>query len=369
MTRRTGPPLKKLAEQVKESSKKKPEQRRKDPGATIPTGLTTMNLALAENVINGFRKGSIVNIVGDTHTGKTVLLLNCFAACAHDRLLRDYKFIHDEPERAMSFDVPYLFGKKTARRISSPHANGKSSRTVEEYLYGLLELLEKEEPFISALDSLDALDSDADIEHVEKSRKAWKKGKASPGSYGMGKAKGMSNLFRHLVEKIEESESLLIIVSQTRDNINPNSFKEKTRSGGKALDFYAHIIMWLAHKGSIKVTRRGKQLSIGNSTRVSITKNKYTGKSRQLFFDTFYDYGVDDIGAMVSWLDTFQVWVSVKNELGLKKVPTKDMTATQRLKIAKQIEELDLDDKLRYLLKDEWMELEESLRLDRKRRF
>jgi RecA/RadA recombinase len=37
----------------------------------IPTGSTHLNLACSENPFGGFRKGRIVNIIGDSDTAKT----------------------------------------------------------------------------------------------------------------------------------------------------------------------------------------------------------------------------------------------------------------------------------------------------------
>lgn len=367
--RRVGPEDLKKAAASTEGKKRVVNKKEKKP--TIPTGLTTLNLALTGDPDHGFKTGSVINIIGDTHTGKTAEVLNCLAACAHHPKLKDYKLIHDYTEGETDFNIPYLFGAKTAKRILTPHPkrSPKYSRTVEDFLYGLMTLLDAGDPFIYGLDSLDALTSDADLEYVEKVKKSWEKGEKPKGTYGMGKAKTMSQLFRECCDRIDGSESLLIVVSQTRDNINPNSFKEKTRSGGTALDFYSQVIMWLAHIGSIKVTRREKQILIGNRTGVNISKNKYTGRSRKISFDTYYDYGIDDTASMISWLETFKGWKGAVKELGLKDVPTKDLSMIKRQAVAKMIEDEGLEGELKGILVKEWRELEESLRLDRKRRF
>ncbi len=361
-----------LAKAAKSTEGKKRVAKRVKKKPTIPTGLTTMNMALCEDPNYGFKTGSVVNIIGDTHTGKTAEVLNCLATCTHDKSLNDYKLIHDFTEGETDFDIPYLFGTKTAKRILTPHPKRKPnySRTVEDFLFGLMALLDAGDPFIYALDSLDALTSEADLEYVESSKKAWEKGTEHSGTYGTGKAKTMSQLFRECCDRIDGSDSLLIVVSQTRDYISSTfSFKKKTRSGGTALDFYAQVIMWLAHSGAIQVTRKGKKISIGNSTAVNISKNKYTGKSRKISFDTYYDYGVDDTASMIAWLDTFGGWIGAVKELELEDVPTKEISALKRQQIAKMIEDNDLDGELKQFLVQEWHELEESLRLDRKRRF
>jgi RecA/RadA recombinase len=360
--------LDKVAESVRSTSKKPVKKEEGYIKATIPTGLTTLNLALDDNPHYGYRPGSVVNIVGDTHTGKTTLAMLCFAACAHDRNVKDHYLIYDSAEPLIGLDVEKLYGKKTRRRVKPMHPDKdpKYSRTVEDFMFGLMDLLDKEEPFVLVLDSLDALTSEDDLEHVEAKRKAWEKGKDTSGSYGMAKAKNMSIMFRNIADRIEQTDSLVIIISQTRDNINPMSFKKKTRSGGRALDFYAHIIMWLAHKGRIDKTLNKKKHAIGNKTLLKIDKNKYTGKQRRAEFDTYYDYGVDDIGSMVDWMLDNGVWSKGKrgviNAEGIKMDGVRDT-------LIAGIEEKGLEDGLKVLVATAWQDIENSLRLGRKNRF
>lgn len=359
--------LNEVAEQVRSTSKKPVKKEPEYIRATIPTGLTTLNMALDDNAHYGYRPGSIVNVVGDTHTGKTTLAMLCLAACAYDKALKHYRLVYDGAEPLVGLDVKRLYGKKTYRRVKPLHPDREQvySRTVEDFLFGIMDLLDEGEPFVLVLDSLDAVTSDEDLEYVEKSRKAWKKGEDSKGTYGMGKAKSMSALFRNVADRIEQTESLLVIISQTRDNINPASFKKKTRSGGKALDFYAHIIMWLAHTGKLTKEVRKKKHQIGNATRLKIDKNKYTGKQRQAEFDTYYDYGVDDVGSMIDWLLDNGVWVKKKGSIHAKELGMDG----PRDALIQCVEEDELEDQLKDVVSDAWAEIEDKLRLRRKSRF
>jgi recombination protein RecA len=360
--------LKDVAEQVRSTSKKPVKKEKDYARATIPTGLTTLNLALDDNPHYGYRRGSVVNIIGDTHTGKTTLAMLCFAACAHDKDLKDHHLIYDSAEPLIGLDIEKLYGKRTRRRVKPMHPDKdpKYSRTVEDFMFGLMNLLDRDEPFVLVLDSLDALTSEDDLEHVEAKRKAWEKGKDTSGSYGMAKAKNMSIMFRNIADRIEQTDSLVIVISQTRDNINPMSFKKKTRSGGKALDFYAHIIMWLAHKGKIDKTVNKKKHVVGNKTLLKIDKNKYTGKQRRAEFDTYYDYGVDDIGSMVDWMLDNGVWDKKKG--GAIDAEGVDLSG-KRDELVQQIEKNDLEDGLKVLVATAWQGIEDSLRLGRKSRF
>lgn len=359
--------LNKVAEQVRSTSKRPVKKEEGYIKATIPTGLTALNLALDDNPHYGYRPGSVINTIGDTHTGKTTLAMLCLAASAHDKSLKDYHLLYDSAEPLIGLDVDRLYGKKTRRRVKPMHSNKnpKYSRTVEDFTFGLMDLLDKDEPFVLVLDSLDALTSEDDLEHMEGKRKAWEKGEGTSGSYGMAKAKNMSAMFRNIADRIEHTDSMVMIISQTRDNINPMSFKKKTRSGGKALDFYAHIIMWLAHKGKLSATLKKKKHVIGNKTLLKIDKNKYTGKQRRAEFDTYYDYGVDDIGSMVDWMLDNGIWTKKKGSIDAEELNCSGTRDT----LIKRIEEEGLEDGLKVLVATAWQEIEDSLRLGRKSRF
>lgn len=361
--------MNKAAKQVKKKARSKPKARKK--GAPFfPTGLTPLNLALADDPNLGWKKGSVVNIIGDTHTGKSMLGFLTLAASAHDPRLDKFRLIYDDAEAAMAFDIKKLFGKKTARRVETMHPDRKPkySRTVEDFLYGLLELLDNEIPFVCVEDSLDALTSEADLEYMESTRKAWKKGEDHAGSYGTDKAKKMSELFRNIVDRVEQSDSLLLIISQTRANINPRSFKKKTRSGGNALDFYAAIIMWLAHEKVLTAKINKKTHTIGNRTKISISKNKYTGKQgRRLSFETFYDYGVDNIGSCIDWLLENDIWKKKKGGIQAE-FESIDILGSRK-GLIETIERDNLEDELTAVVGEAWMEIEESLKLGRKDRF
>src|ERR1019366_4415396 len=99
------------------------------------------------------------------------------------------------------------------------------------------------QPGLYILDSLDALSDRAELER-----------KIDEPSFGAGKAKQMSQLFRRLIRKINKTDVAVIIISQIRDNIGVRFGDKTTRSGGHALDFYASQVLKLAHLKNIVVS-------------------------------------------------------------------------------------------------------------------
>lgn len=336
----------------------------------IPTPSTLLNCACSGYPDFAFLAGSIVNIIGDSWSGKTFLSLLIFAELG---LLPDfdhYKFIYDDAEYANQFNMPYLFGEETAKRIVPPavgiHEETKEkypiySDTAEDFWCYIRDHLDEENPFIYILDSFDALDTDPDREKVEEMREARRRGFKPKGTYGMAKAKMASGLLRDIDAKLSKTESLLIIVSQTRDNLDPMSFKKSVRSGGRALKFYCSHEIWLAAGKKHK----SKERIIGNDVVAKVEKAKLTGKVREAKFSIFSDLGVDDIRSCIEFLTSFGEWKKSKMTIDAHHFQIKGNMAT----IIKAIEKRNLEPKLRKITGRLWNKLEEEIKLKRKRKY
>jgi len=83
----------------------------------IPTGSTLLNCALSGNPFGGYGKGKVVNIIGDSFSGKTLLALTCFAEVCQQKRFDDYSLILGDVENALEFDIGTLFGGKTKGRV------------------------------------------------------------------------------------------------------------------------------------------------------------------------------------------------------------------------------------------------------------
>lgn len=358
---------KKISEQIESYEPEDDEKADfKDPNLFIPTGSTLLNLAMTDLPNGGWQIGKIANLIGDSSTGKTCLALTTFAEAAQLERFDDYRFIFDDAECANEFDVSRMFGQKVADRLEAPRYiddEPEPSETIEDFHDNVLNALENGRPFIYILDSFDSISAEADNKKIEEHRDARAKGKETKGSYGMAKAKKSSEILRHIRKKLKTTKSALIIISQTRDDINPMTFAQKTRSGGNALRFYSTHELWLAHRGKIK----SKDEEIGNDSRVRISKNKVTGKRREVPMRIYNEIGVDDIVPSIDFLVAQGVWRKsgqkiVNNLLG------KDNSSSLR-KIINYIEENDLEKDLTDRVARAWYEKEESLKQNRKRRY
>jgi RecA/RadA recombinase len=343
-----------------------------DPKNFISSGNTHLNLALSGTPYGAYRKGTMVNIIGDSHTGKTVLALAGLGSAINNPEFDDYIKVYDEPEHALQINVAKMFSPKIHAAIDY----GYRSKTVEEFRNNYFSLINAGKKVIYVLDSFDSLSSDAEVARIS----AAAKGNKEKGSYKTEKAVVCSELFRVTTAPLEETGSILIIVSQTRQNIGFGAmFSPKTRNGGDALDFYAHDIFWLSRLKKIIVSKELKDFPIGADIGIKCTKNKISGKQRVAKISIYNDYGLDDIGSFVNFLITEKVFIpNASRFTAVELKADKEMNKTdyslfgQQLKkneIIPYIEKHDLEEKVIDLMANKWTEIEEKCRIKRKPRW
>lgn len=338
-----------------------------NPDDLVPTGSTTFNLECSGRTEGAFLRGKMVNIIGDSHAGKTLFGLTVFAECSLLRSFDNYRFINDDVEDANEFDIKYLFSPELDDRIENTR-----SKTIEEFNDNLARALRQPDPFIYLLDSFDGLTSEAALEKDEENRKAREKGNQVKGSYGDGKAKKASEMFSQRIQELADHNSVLIIISQTRDNIGFGAmFTPKVRSGGKALKFYAFHEIWLSCQ---KKEKDGKRTVVTN-VQAKITKNKLTGRHGEAYFPILFDYGVDNIKSCIHFLIDEGDWTGTKGAVNTKGfIPQKkDAKGNPKhrslIEIITHVEDNDLEEELFQLCQDTYDNIMEGLKPKRKRKY
>jgi hypothetical protein len=111
-------------------------------------------------------------------------------------------------------------------------------------------------------------------------------------------------------------------------------------------------------------TLKSKDRKIGTNVKAEVIKNKLTGKEREAEFKIYYDYGIDDVSACVDFLCK-EHWPKVKaqswkaEELGVE---------GSKATIIDFIEQENAEKEMRELVGRAWNKIEESLRLDNRKR-
>jgi len=255
----------------------------------IHSGSLLLNLALTGDPSGGLPIGGVVNYVGDSSTGKTLLAITAAAFIQNlpPRGYSGFQIAFDTAEEGLNKE----FASKVGLDISNIAL--KSSATVEDFINNLSNFLENIPPGqggFYVLDSMDALSSEAELDRDPK----------ESATYGTERAKKVSEMFRRCIHFLHEKATTLLIISQVRENISKLPYAPKfRRSGGKALDFYSDQIVWLAEVGKIKASNG---LIIGIVSQAKITKNRFGPPFREVRIPILFDYGVDDIRGLLDFL-------------------------------------------------------------------
>lgn len=352
---------------AKNMLKKRKKKKKRTGKDYVSTGSTVLNLACTGKPTRGFAKGHYYFIVGDSISGKTFLSLTCLAEASINSNFDKYRFIYDNAEDGAMMDVKKFFGIGVWKRMEPPSRKKPFfSETVEDFYFHLDDAVKDGRPFIYILDSMDSISSRAEQSKFDKTKRAVRADKDTPGSMVDGKAKVNSGMLRQFIRPLGRSGSILIIINQTRDNLG-FGFKKKTRSGGHALRFYATIEMWSSVKSKIKKTVRGKPRQLGTLCKIKIKKNRIQGKERTIYIPIYHSFGIDDIGSCVDYLLEEGHWKAIGKS---KKIEAEDFDITlKREALIQYIEEEGLEKDLRLLVSEVWDEIEEACKIKRKRRY
>jgi RecA/RadA recombinase len=262
------------------------------------TGSDLLDLTTGETQGIGFCGGSILNIIGDECSGKSFLCCEIIASSYYNN--KEFDWNYDDCESGFTFNTKKLYGfnivpEKTKNRIRS--------KTVQD-LHGNVRLfLKKIKEGMKAIyicDSLDGLTSKEAKERIDRKIKNFEKDRNAKeeGTYGTEKPKYLSQQFLpDIADVIEDTNTLLAIVSQTRDKIG-SMFKAKIRAGGKALNFYSHYILWM--REVCKIEKKGR--AIGVVIEIRFRKAKNDRPFRKCMLTIYFDYGIDNISSNIDYL-------------------------------------------------------------------
>jgi len=299
-------------------------------GGFFSSGSTLLDLALG----GGWGCGRMFNLVGDRSTGKTLL---CIEALAN--------FTRAFPQGRMRYaESEDAFDEEFARTLGFPDNIERPKvplETVEDWFTDLTEFCKKGGPAIYILDSLDALSDRAEQERSIDTKS----------TFAMEKAKKLSELFRRL----NLNGATLGVVSQVRENIGVTFGEQYTRSGGKALDFYASQIAWLSETGKINSGAKTLERVLGVGIKARIKKNKLGLPFREAAFSILFGYGVDDLTSIVEWLFAISAFDKKVKDEHLEEIKKARNSADYS-----KLEEIGKQLKQRCTI--EWQMVEEALR-------
>jgi hypothetical protein len=365
----------------------------------LSTGSTLLNLVLTGNPYGGFLKGKYYYYVGDSASGKTILSMNIFAEATINPAFDGYDLIYDNVEDGMLIDLDAMYSEAVADRVRPPNmVDGVSafSDTIEGFYYNLDDALRragwdsakrvyrptaKTRPFVYVLDSMDGLTSESsDKKYIatkaaDRKRRDRLNGAAGAerededekvaGSYGDAKAKINSEQLRRAMPGIKQTGSMLIIISQTRDDIGARFANAKTRSGGRALTFYATTEVWSSVVKKHYKDVRGKAREVGSRVKYVGRKNRINGQNHATEFDIYWSVGIDDVGSLIDYLVAEGWWDKTGTKINAPEIGH----FGTREKLIRMVEKEGQYDALRETAGKCWASVREACRVPRLNRY
>lgn len=351
----------KLAKQMttKTSKRSLPALRREN---LLSSGSTLLNLAASGRTAGAFLKGGYYYFVGDSDSGKTWYTMTTLAEAANNKHFDEYDLVFNNVENGALMDIERFFGRKLSERMEEIQ-----TEFIEDFYFDIFRRLKEGKPFVYILDSNDALQSRADAKKTLKNMSKAARGLELEGQMTDGKAKIHSQHLRRVCSELKKTGSILITISQARDNMNAmGRADKKTHSGGRAIKFYATLQIWTSPTGHISKKYKDKNRELGIFATARIKKNRITGRNRQVTVPIYHSYGIDDIGSMIDWL-LFEGYT--KKKKGIITLGGDLKISGNREELIAKIEKDGSERLLKQLTSEFWNEIEESIKIDRKKRY
>jgi recombination protein RecA len=264
-----------------------PSVRDADGVEFFSSGCTLLDAALG----GGWAVGRVSNILGESASGKS--LLGIEAAANFMLSYPNGHIVHIDTEAAFDPDYAETLGLNTETiDLYEDFATVEQVASMFDSMLAEREDEEKHEPCLIILDSMDALTTNAEVARS-----------MEDGTFGVEKAKLLSQLFRRYIRRLNACGITLMIMSQVRANLNAGPFGKQTiTSGGKALKFYVSQQVELQHLKQIKKTVSGNERVVGVMSKASIVKNRMGPAHRKVEFPIMFGYGVHDEAASLQFL-------------------------------------------------------------------
>lgn len=305
----------------------------------------------------GYESGLVVVFESDSGHGKSFAGHEVIASAYH-KYKEKCEWLYLDVESGATFDSKALYGVE----IMPPNVEDRiRPQTIEDCLNEIVIFGNKVKDGnfgIVIIDSINGLLAEDTQQRVQNRATAYSKEKEfKEGSYGMQKAKFLSQEFFPTINALAEKKNLLIIIMAQYREAQGQYGARKVLSDGKALPYYPHIRVKFLKKEEIEIKGR----PIGAVLQVETTKMKGPRPFRHCLVVLHYTRGIDNTLTNIDYL--YDLRTAERGELkkgAEDKALTFEDVALTRLELAKHIEANNLEGKLKRMVLDRWEDEEEQ---------
>jgi recombination protein RecA len=237
----------------------------------IPSGAISLDVALG---VGGFPRGRIVELYGPEMSGKTSLALSVASQC--QKAGGTVGFV--DAEHALNRSHALAMGVDPSRMVIYQPSSGEDAISMVE------QMVESRGFDIVIVDSVAALTPQAEID-----------GEISDQQMGLH-ARLMSKFMRRITGPCDRTNTMLVLVNQTRSNLGSYGAPEIS-TGGKAIKFYASVRIEVRSAASKKIERN--KVVVGQTCVATVRKNKVGPPHRVAEYDLIFGQGIQSEGSLL----------------------------------------------------------------------
>ena len=259
----------------------------------ISTGSDMLDLAIGNRPNSGHPEGRIVEIFGDSASGKSLLAAYAMANTQKKGGLG----IYIDTEAAVSREYFKAVGVDIDKMIYLQIDALEDIFEAIESIITKTRASDKDIPVTIVVDSVMGATTKLEME-ADFDKEGWNTAKAII----------LSKAMRKLTTMLSRQRITLIFTNQIRSKLGGLGFGEQiTTSGGKALPFAASVRIRLKSMGQIKLKVDGIEQIVGIKTRAIIAKNRLGPPLKSIDYDVYFDSGIDNYGSWLTFLNTYNL--------------------------------------------------------------
>jgi recombination protein RecA len=238
----------------------------------FPTGAISLDVALGTG---GLPKGRIIEIYGNTGSGKTTLALATAVNCQKRGGVVGFV----DCEHALSRDLALDMGINGDNFVVYQPKDGEDTIDMVE------QMLRSRAFDMIVVDSIAAMTPRAEME-------------AEVQQVGMAHhARLMSKFMRRITGLVAETETMLLCLNQVRKALGSYVVMD-TPTGGQAIPFYSSVRIQVNTSNSKRIEKNGE--FIGTTVTATVVKNKLASPFKKAEYDVIFGKGIAAGGSLLA---------------------------------------------------------------------